>query len=274
MQELASIFSALALLLSGLEPPQPAHAPAPEPALVVSRVPVLMYHVISDPPPGAPWPLLYVSGQEFAAQVRWLDRNGYTAVTLADVWRNWRGGAPLPPRPVVLTFDDGYRSVYEEAFPLLSSLDWPAVLNLKVDNLFEPWGLSPARVRELVAAGWEIAAHTISHPDLRTLDDASLDREVAGSRAELARRFGGPVDFFSYPAGQYDARVVAAVRRAGFRGATTTIEGLATPAAPFELKRIRISRGEGAWGVASALPARTGVFPGSAPPGPASGSPG
>ncbi|HUP31508.1 MAG TPA: polysaccharide deacetylase family protein [Gaiellaceae bacterium] len=173
MPEFAQVITALALLLSSVDTPQRPSAAAP----VVARVPVLMYHVIADPPAGAPWPQLYVSGQEFTAQMTWLDRNGYTAVTLSDVWRNWHGRVPLPSRPVVLTFDDGYRSVYEEALPLLSPLGWPAVLNLKVDNLFEPWGISPERVREFVAAGWEIAAHTITHPDLRTLDTASLERE-------------------------------------------------------------------------------------------------
>lgn len=173
----------------------------------------------------------------------------------------------------MLTFDDGYRSVFENALPVLSDLGWPAVLNLKVGNLKEPWGLSERRVRELAAAGWELGAHTITHPDLRTLDDAALEREVAGSRAEIVRRFGVPVDFFCYPAGRYDDRVIAAVRRAGFLGATTTIEGLATAGDPFELRRVRISRGDGVRGLASALPARSAASRGSAPQEPASDSP-
>lgn len=215
-----------------------------------------MYHVIADPPPGAPWPQLYVSPAEFAVQLTWLDRHGFTAVTLSDVWRNWHERGRLPKRPVVLTFDDGYRSVAVNALPLLAARGWPAVLNLKVGNLFEPWGLSERRVRALLAARWELAAHTITHPDLRTLDDVALKREVAGSRAELRRRFQVPVDFFCYPAGRYDGRVIAAVRRAGFLGATTTDPGLAAADDPFRLKRIRVSRGDGTRGLASALPAR------------------
>jgi peptidoglycan/xylan/chitin deacetylase (PgdA/CDA1 family) len=247
------VVTALALLLGSIEPaPQP---PVPAPARV-ERVPVLMYHVLADPPPGAAWPQLYVSPTAFAAQVEWLSQQGFEAVTLADVWRHWHERSPLPRRPVVITFDDGHRSVRSVALPILSQRGWPAVLNLKVGNL-EPGSFTDADVESLVAAGWELGAHTFTHPDLRTLDDASLDHEVAGSRAEIARRFGVRVDFFCYPAGRYDPRVIAAVRRAGFLGATTTGEGLATPDRPFELKRIRIGRGDGVARLASALPART-----------------
>ena len=264
------VVTALALLLGSLEP---APQPAPAPAAVVPRVPVLMYHVIADPPPSAPWPQLYVSPAEFEAQAAWLERQGFAAVTLAEVWDNWHHGGRLPARPVVLTFDDGYRSVATEALAILRRRDWPAVLNLKVGNL-EPGSFTESDVRRLLDAGWELAAHTITHPDLRTLDDAALEREVAGSRAEIVKRFGVPVDFFCYPAGRYDDRVIGAVRRAGFLGATTTIQGLATADDPFELRRVRISRGDGVHGLASALPARTAASRGSGPRAPASGSPG
>jgi peptidoglycan/xylan/chitin deacetylase (PgdA/CDA1 family) len=262
------VVTALALLLGSIEPaPQ---APMPPPARI-GAVPVLMYHVLADPPPGAAWPQLYVSPGEFAAQVEWLAQHGYEAVTLTDVWRHWHAGGALPPRPVVITFDDGYRSVHTRALPILSQRGWSAVLNLKLGNL-EPGSFTDADVRRLVAAGWELGAHTFTHPDLRTLGDAELAREVAGSRAEIARRFGVPVGFFCYPAGRFDARVVAAVRRAGFLGATTTVEGLATPGRPYELSRLRVSRGDGVRGLASVLPARSAASPGSAPPGPGSGS--
>ena len=261
------VVSALALLLSGIEPARP-----PAPATVVPRVPVLMYHVIADPPPGAAWPQLYVSPAEFKAQVAWLARNRYTAVTLSDVWRNWHHGGKLPRRPVVFTFDDGYRSVATKALPILSSRGWPAVLNLKVGNL-EPGSFTESHVRRLLAASWELGAHTITHPDLRTLDDAALEREVAGSRREIRRRFGVHADFFCYPAGRYDERVIRSVRQAGFLGATTTLEGLATADRPFELRRIRISRGDGIRELANALPARSAASRDSAPRALASGSP-
>lgn len=171
----------------------------------------------------------------------------------------------------MLTFDDGHRSIASTALPLLARRGWPGVLNLKLGNL-EPGSFTEPDVRALIDADWELGAHTFTHPDLRTLDDAALEHEVGGSRIEIAARFGVRVDFFCYPAGRYDERVVEAVRRAGFVGATTTLEGIATADRPFELKRIRVSRGDGVRGLASALPARTAASPGSAPRAPGSGS--
>lgn len=215
-------------------------------------VPILMYHVLARAPATAAFPQLYVPPQELAAQTRWLADHGYHAVTLRRVFAYWRRAVPLPPKPIVLSFDDGYLSDYSVALPVLRRRKWPGVLNLVVRNLkrgdIEPW-----QVRRLIVAGWEIDAHTISHRDLTTLDAARLREEVAGSRADLRRMFGRPVDFFCYPAGHYDDQVVAAVRAAGFLGATTENPGLARPDQAFTLARIRIDPGEGVQGLASKL---------------------
>ena len=211
-----------------------------------------MYHVLGDPPPSAPFPQLYVSRAEFAGQMRWLARHGYTAVTLRAVWDHWNGRGWLPPRPVVVSFDDGYRSVAQAALPVLRDRGWPGVLNLAVKNLRVRGGISERQVRRLIAGGWEIDAHSLTHPDLTTLENR-LRSEVAGSRRMLQKLFGIPVDFFCYPGGRYDSRVIAAVQAAGFLAATTTVEGFATRAAPFELRRVRVSRGDGLSGFASSL---------------------
>ena len=209
-------------------------------------VPILMYHVTTEPPAGAPFPDLYVTRAEFADQMQALADAGYVAVTQREAWAAWHEGGPLPRRPVVISIDDGYRSNYLYARPVLRRLGWPAVLNLKVGNLAEPdYGLSERMVRALLADGWELASHTIDHPDLTTVDAAALRREVAGSRRALQERFGVPVDFFCYPAGRYDDRVVAAVEAAGYLGATTVEPGLAAPdpAGRFALRRVRVSNG-------------------------------
>ena len=216
-------------------------------------VPILMYHVVADPRPDAPYPQLFVSATDFAGQMRWLARHGYQPVTLRAVWDHWHRGAPLPKRPIVVSFDDGYRSVAHAALPPMRERGWPGVLNLTVKNLRVAGGLSRRQVRRLIAAGWEIDAHTLTHPDLTSIDDGELAHEVAGSRRELRRLFGVPVDFFCYPGGRYDARVIAAVRRAGYLGATTTLEGLAEPSKPYELRRVRVSRSDGVAGFATKL---------------------
>ena len=92
----------------------------------------------------------------------------------------------------------------------------------------------------MIAAGWELAAHTINHLDLTELDAAQLKEEVAGSRAILRRDYGVPVRNFCYPAGQFDETAIAAVEAAGYTGATTEIHGYADRAHPFELARYEI----------------------------------
>lgn len=240
---IAAVVAALVLAPSG--------RPAGESS--ARQVPILMYHVIAEAPADAPYPNLYVSEHDFAMQMRWLARHGYTAVTQREVWSHWRGGAALPAKPIVISFDDGYRSVFEAALPHMRARSWPGVLNLTVKNLRVPGGLSPYKVRTLVDAGWELASHTLTHPDLTRLDEQTLTREVTRSRDVLRSRFGVPVDFFCYPAGRYDSRVIRTVRRAGYLGATTTLEGLARPNEPYELRRVRVSRGDGIAGFAEKL---------------------
>jgi len=204
-----------------------------------------MYHVIAMPPAGVPFP-------DFAGQMRWLARHGYHAVTLHSVYEYWVAGAPLPRRAIVISFDDGYLSQHTKAFPVLQRLHWPGVLNLKV-NAVQKYNLPFWRVRALADAGWEIDAHTITHPDLTTVDDRRLWQEVRGSRVAIRRMFHVPVDFFCYPSGRYDARVIDAVRRAGYLGATTTNYGPARPSNLYTLSRIRVSGSDGVAGFAGKM---------------------
>jgi peptidoglycan/xylan/chitin deacetylase (PgdA/CDA1 family) len=185
--------------------------------------------------------------------MNWLARNGYEAVTLRQAYDQWTAGTPLPRRPVVVSFDDGYLSQYTVGFRTLRAHGWPGVLNLQVDFLRPPGGMQPWRVRELIADGWEIDAHTLTHPDLTAVDDTRLWHEVDGSRLALRRRFHVPVDFFCYPAGRYDARVVRAVRKAGYLGATTTAYGLARPPGYYTLDRIRVAGSESVAAFGSSL---------------------
>lgn len=215
--------------------PAPAHRP----------VPILMYHVLARPSAGAPYPELYVAPAAFHAQVALLARAGYRAVTLREVWQAWHDGGALPRRPVVFSFDDGYRSDAAVALPTLRRRRWPAVLDLEVRDLGPVWGARPGEVRRLIRAGWEIDAHTLTHPDLTSLRPAAAWRQIDGSRLAIRRRFHVPVDFFAYPSGRYDAAVEAEVRRAGFDGALTTADGTARPGDdPFALPRVRVVRGE------------------------------
>jgi peptidoglycan/xylan/chitin deacetylase (PgdA/CDA1 family) len=117
---------------------------------------------------------------------------------------------------------------------------WVGLLNADW-NVLEKSSRLAAQVRLLAAAGWEIGSHSLTHPDLTTLDAAALEREVAGSRRTLEKALAVKIESFCYPAGRYDDTVVAAVEAAGYASATTTDPGLAIKSELYRLKRIRIS---------------------------------
>jgi peptidoglycan/xylan/chitin deacetylase (PgdA/CDA1 family) len=214
-------------------------------------VPILEYHVLGRPQTEVPYPDLYVPRASFRKQMDWLEQHGYEAVTLEAVEEAWYHGGTLPAKPVVISFDDGYRPQYTFALPTLSKHGWPGVLNLKAEgsDLYE------SNVKAMLAAGWELAAHTIHHSDLTTLEGEALEEEVAGSRKLLQREYGVPVRNFCYPSGRFDGTVIAAVEAAGYTGATTEIPGLATKEHPYELARIEVL---GSWTVGDLAEAMRG----------------
>jgi peptidoglycan/xylan/chitin deacetylase (PgdA/CDA1 family) len=223
--------------------PQPGWKPHTGP------VPILEYHVIGQPPAGAPYPELYVSRSDFSGQVDWLDSHGYEAVTLEQVEAAWYHGGTLPPKPIVISFDDGYRPQFTFALPQLRKHGWAGVLNLKAEGS----DLYHSNVEAMIRAGWELAAHTIHHLDLTELGAEQLKEEVAGSRQMLRREYGVPVKDFCYPAGRFDPTVIAAVKAAGYLGATTEVPGYATRDNPHELPRFEILRSSGVSGLAEDL---------------------
>jgi peptidoglycan/xylan/chitin deacetylase (PgdA/CDA1 family) len=215
---------------------KPGHAVAP----------ILMYHVINPPLPTAPYPGLYVPAPEFAAQMQALKRAGWHAVTMDQLEANWTRGVPLGPgKPVVISFDNGYRSQYTNALPVLRALHWVGVENMQLQGLPpSQGGLTNGQVRGLIAAGWELDTQGISHADLITLDAAELHYQVATARQMLRRRYGAPVNWFCYPSGHYNATVISAVRAAGFTGSTTVVPGWAERSDdPYRLPRLRVLGG-------------------------------
>jgi peptidoglycan/xylan/chitin deacetylase (PgdA/CDA1 family) len=200
-----------------------------------------MYHVIKAPAAGVTYPELWTPPETFRDTIGLLKRSGYRGVTIAQVWSAWHGGAGLPDKPIVVSFDDGYLSHFVTARPTLRAAGWPGVLNLEGKNVGKG-GLTVAQVKGLLAAGWELGAHSMTHPDLPTVGDAQLTAEVAGSRRLLQRLFKVPVESFCYPAGKNDSRVQRAVAAAGFSNATTVDPGVARPSDnPFALPRIRVN---------------------------------
>ncbi len=223
-------------------------------------VPILMYHrinvVTAETPPESRG--LTVHPHDFARQLGWLRDHGYTSITQRELWDALVCGGHLPRRPVLITFDDGYRDVFFRASPVLRRLGFRAtayVVSGRIsagDPSFLTWPL----LRALERRGIEIGSHTVAHRDLTSLPDAALLEDLRSSRRTLERRLGHPVPWLAYPFGRNDARVRRQARRAGYLLAVTTQSGvLASAREPLALPRLRVLDTTGVAGLARMLAA-------------------
>jgi peptidoglycan/xylan/chitin deacetylase (PgdA/CDA1 family) len=205
-------------------------------------VAVLMYHRVDANVPGdAVGRDLTVEPQAFAAQLAYLRAHAIAAITAEELARDIARGK-RPQRAVVLTFDDGYDDAATTALPLLRKYGARGTFYVSSGFVGTPRHLSWKQLRELRAAGMEVACHGTFHLDLSTLDRAGQLREAAGCMRRFARYLGGarPVTY-AYPAGQYDAQTLAIMRSLGIIAAFTEQPGVVEDLArPYELPRRRI----------------------------------
>ncbi|MBM3129963.1 MAG: polysaccharide deacetylase family protein [Chloroflexi bacterium] len=216
------------------------------PAQRVYRIPILMYHYISVPPPDADkYRLdLSVTPANFDAQMDYLASEGYHPVRLSDIAEFLRNGKPLPINPIVLTFDDGYTDMHQNVLPILKKYKFPAtffIITQVVDDR-KPGYMTWNQIEDLAIEGMEIGSHSMTHPDLKDKPRAFQSGEIVGSKLVIESRIGTPIKSFSFPAGKYDATTLQVLRAAGYLTAVTTDPQGAKQSADeiFELQRIRI----------------------------------
>ncbi len=229
----------------------PTPYPTPDGQSRVVRVPILMYHRISVPPPGADRYRrdLSVPPEVFRAQLLYLKAQGYQTVSLLDLVYALTRGTPLPPKPIIITFDDGYRDNYENAFPILREVGFTGtffVVTSLVDQ-GHPAYMTWEQLREMRAAGMEIGAHSRDHVELRGRSLDYLVWQVLGASQAIEAQLGFRPYAFSYPSGAYDDLAVQVVRSAHFWAAVTTRGGITHRTEDLlTLKRVRV---RGNWGV-------------------------
>lgn len=207
---------------------------------------VLMYHSVS---PGGKFPTnrWAVSEKRFREQLGLLDSEGWTTVCVRDLFEI----NELPPRSIVITFDDGYADNYEHGFKVLLdygmratwfivSRDIGGLSGWKDDNGMPQPMLDASQLRHMAATGMEIGAHTRTHARLPDLDEKRMLDEVKGSKMDLEDLLGLPVSSFAYPYGLYDDRSIASVRESGFRTACTTNTGRAFDDDNFQMRRVAV----------------------------------
>jgi peptidoglycan/xylan/chitin deacetylase (PgdA/CDA1 family) len=217
---------------------------------------VLMYHKVNDL-----WPNpTTVPTAVFAGQMSLMGELGYTPVALDVVLSHYLDGAPLPPRAVLLTFDDGYRDNLENALPILRRHGYPAVLFVPIGFLDDERPLPHeeslrllgirnetvdwSELAELEAGGVRVESHGIGHRPLSELDPAEAAREIALSKLRLEERLGREVEAFAFVKGShadYRPEHASLVQQAGYRIAFTSVSGANGPASDrFRLRRYNV----------------------------------
>jgi peptidoglycan/xylan/chitin deacetylase (PgdA/CDA1 family) len=188
----------------------------------------LTYHSIDESGSPVSFPVSFCR-----AQLGWLAACGYRALTARQAQQALSGEQPLPPQGIVLTFDDGFRTVRGTAFDLLSEFGFTATVFCASGYLGGRCGWQRAPgipefemmdwddVGFLVEQGWEVGGHTVTHARLPELPDDVLAEEIGRDRETLGGKLGVAVTSFAYPYGAYDARCVQAAAAAGFASAWT-----------------------------------------------------
>jgi peptidoglycan/xylan/chitin deacetylase (PgdA/CDA1 family) len=177
--------------------------------------PVLLYHHIAERTPASRY---FILPETFELQMRNLQRWGYTSIPISLLVRALLEGAYLPARPVVITFDDGFRDVYTNAFPILERYGFKGVVYVIKGQVGVGKYMNRAELLELSEAGWEIGSHSWTHANLRSAS-VSLQKEIVESRLALEQLLGGPVDTFAFPFGLTSKYVTGWVRDAGYQAA-------------------------------------------------------
>lgn len=217
-----------------------------------------MYHLVGPRQPSdhGYTIALTVPTAEFRAEMDWLHRDGFHAISMETLYNALERGGRLPKKPVMITFDDGYRNVLWNAAPILHRLHMPATAFVITGRLSGPDSsfLTWPELGLLERRGITIGSHTVHHLELTLLDREQAAYELVASREALQRHLHRPVWWFAYPAGRFDAQAVALVRRAGYRLAFTTLPGDVQRAnAPFVLHRDEILDTTGVRGLEALL---------------------
>lgn len=207
----------------------PSVAPSPTPFITApppgqsAAIPILMYHHLESLAPNASLTLRTwsVSPSNFDEQLDYLLAHGYHTISFVQLVGFFERGDPLPSRPAILTFDDGWSDGYKVAFESLRERGMTGTFFIPTAYAEAPGGklMSWAEIKEMDAAGMEFGGHTINHADLRKLAREEALRQLTTSKSKMETTLNHATIAFSYPFGDYDADVVALVKEAGYRAA-------------------------------------------------------
>lgn len=196
-----------------------------------TEVPILMYHHVAEGTNS-----LFVSPSNFEEQMSYLYAKGYQTLSLDELFEKSQ------EKKFIITFDDGYKDVIENAEPILKRLGFQATVFLIVNDIGKEGYLTLKDIKILEQAGWAFGSHTLNHKNLLSLDKEKAEKEISQSKERLELILKNPVTFFNYPVGKFNEDIIEIVKEAGYKGAVTTLFGKDNIISEiYQLLRIRVS---------------------------------
>ena len=187
---------------------------------IAAHIPVLNYHKIDDMEIS-----LSVTPADFAAQMKYLADNGFSVIGIDDFYAGITGEKALPKNPVLITFDDGYKDNYTNAYPILKKYGFKATVFVISDFVGLKNYMTWDELREMSANGIDIESHTATHNSLTDLTDEQLKRELEESKKKLESELKTEINFLAYPTGAYNLHIAGLVKDAGYKAAFTVKYG-------------------------------------------------
>ncbi len=230
----------------------PTPSPKPSTSIIIPqnvgrflRVPILTYHYIGNNPNPADKTRdnLSVAPDIFEAQMKYLVQNGYNTISLDTLYAALKDNVTLPPKPIILTFDDGYIDFYVNAFPILRQYDLHATSFIPTGLMDQGYYLHWSQIKEMDSTGLiSFQAHSVNHPNLVALSDDQLKYQLIESKKKLEAELGKPVNFMAYPFGISDTRVWQTAQSAGYLGSVGTWFGeIESEGNLMDMPRVKIS---------------------------------
>lgn len=197
--------------------------------------PILLYHHVSGEVSEERY---QVSIPDFQAQMALLYENGYEAITMTTLVDVLLNGGDLPPKPVVITFDDGYQDIYDNAFPIMQQYDFPGVFFIVANRIWDIDGfVNVPELDDMINHGWEVGSHSYTHMDI-VADHSRANEEIYESKMELETELGIAVNTFAYPFGKLDEFTANKVSAYGYRaGIGLGLSNKHTPRSLFYIQR-------------------------------------
>ncbi|WP_405738664.1 polysaccharide deacetylase family protein [Anaerovibrio slackiae] len=217
----AAVVCLVAAMAVQLQPEEPEVAAMPAAKVTVQEDPrtvmVLNYHKVVDEHMSLSVPLA-----DFEQHMKWLKEYGYTSITPEELYEFIVNGSELPEKPVLITFDDGYKDNYTNAYPIMKKYGFKGTIFV-VTGFLGVYGnyMTWEQAKELADNGFSIESHTYSHKSMTEASDEEISKELTKSRDTIKNKLGIEADFMAYPTGTYNLHIAELVQKAGYKGAFT-----------------------------------------------------